>query len=61
MRPYSRLTDEVLVVPLNLQVVDPVLTTNLLQRLDGDRALRRLQPLPNLQVPHRNPGIPVEQ
>lgn len=61
MRPYPRLTNEILVVPLNFQVVDPVLTPNLLQRLDGDRALSRLKTLPDLEVPNRNPIIPVQR
>ena len=60
MRPYPRLTNEVLMVTLDLQVVDPVLATNLLQRLDGDRALSSLKPLPDLQVPNSDPIIPVQ-
>ncbi|MEM6863396.1 MAG: hypothetical protein AAF627_21865, partial [Myxococcota bacterium] len=39
VRSDPLLTNEVLVVPLDLQVVDPVDTSNLLQCLDGDRPL----------------------
>ena len=61
MRPDPRLTDEVLVVPLNLQVKYPILTPNLLQRFNTNSALCRLKPLPNLKVPNRNLVIPVQR
>ena len=57
MRPDSGLSNEVLMRPLNLQIKYPILTPNLLQRLNTDSALRRLKPLPNLKVPNRNPVI----
>lgn len=48
-------------VALDLEVVDPVNTTNLLQGLDSDRALSGLKPLSNLKVLDPNPVIPIQR